>query len=155
MDVEKTADEAINNLADILYGKQGPSVDLTPVFNDYENREDIRNVKCEIQKIQSLSEDVDKAIGDIIYMYISYGAFAEGDKKLKDSESLLLTLNRILGNNIDRNIIACINSNISIAIDSLQDIDILCLDKGKSKLIIHLCKRTKNDISAPSLCCFN
>jgi hypothetical protein len=98
MDVEKTADEAINNLADILYSKQGPSVDLTPVFNDYENREGIRDIKCEIQKIQSLSEDVNKAIGDIIYMYISYGSFAEGDKKLKDSESLLLTLNRILGN---------------------------------------------------------
>lgn len=98
MDVEKTADEAINSLADILYGKNGPSVDLTPVFNDYENREDIRDIKCEIQKIQSLSSDVDKAIGDIIYMYISYGAFAEGDKKLKDSESLLLTLNRILSN---------------------------------------------------------
>ena len=31
-------------------------------------------------------------------MYISFGAFAEGDKKLKDSESLLLTLNRILSN---------------------------------------------------------
>lgn len=98
MDVEKTADEAINNLADILYDKKGPSVDLTPVFNDYENREDIRDIKCEIQKIQSLSSDVDKAIGDIIYMYISYGAFAEGDKKLKDSETLLLTLNRILSN---------------------------------------------------------
>jgi hypothetical protein len=98
MDVEKTADEAINSLADILYDKQGPSVNLTPVFNDYENREDIRDIKCEIQKIQSLSEDVDKAISDIIYMYISYGAFAEGDKKLKDSESLLLILNRILGN---------------------------------------------------------
>ena len=39
MDVEKTADEAINNLADILYDKPGPSVDLTPVFNDYENNE--------------------------------------------------------------------------------------------------------------------
>lgn len=98
MDVEKTADEAINGLADILYGKNVPSVNLTPVFNDYENREDIRDIKCEIQKIQSLSKDVDKAIGDIIYMYISYGAFAEGDKKLKDSESLLLTLNRILRN---------------------------------------------------------
>lgn len=98
MDVEKTADEAINNLADILYDKRGSSVDLTPVFNDYENREGIRDIKCEIQKIQSLSSDVDKAIGDIIYMYISYGSFAEGDKKLKDSESLLLTLNRILGN---------------------------------------------------------
>lgn len=98
MDVDKTADEAINNLADILYGKRGSSVDLTPVFNDYENREGIRDIKCEIQKIKSLSSDVDKAIGDIIYMYISYGSFAEGDKKLKDSESLLLTLNRILGN---------------------------------------------------------
>ena len=98
MDVEKTADEAINNLADISYDKRGSSVDLTPVFNDYENREDIRDIKCEIQKIQSLSSDVDKAIGDIIYMYISYGSFAEGDKKLKDSESLLLTLNRILSN---------------------------------------------------------
>ena len=32
MGIEKTADEAINNLADILYGKNGPSVDLTPVF---------------------------------------------------------------------------------------------------------------------------
>ena len=98
MDVDKTADEAINSLADILYGKQSPSVDLTPVFNDYENREGIRDIKCEIQKIKSLSSDVDKAIGDIIYMYISYGSFAEGDKKLKDSESLLLTLNRILSN---------------------------------------------------------
>lgn len=98
MDVEKTADEAINSLADILYEKNGPSVDLTPVFNDYENREDIRDITCEIQKIQSLSSDVDKAIGDIVYMYISYGSFAEGDKKLKDSETLLLTLNRILGN---------------------------------------------------------
>ena len=98
MGIEKTQDEVINHLADILYGKNGSSVDLTPVFNDYENREDIRNIKCEIQKIQSLSEDVDKAICDIIYMYISYGAFAEGDKKLKDSESLLLTLNRILSN---------------------------------------------------------
>ena len=98
MDVEKTADEAINGLADILYGKNIQSVNLTPVFNDYENREDIRDIKCEIQKIQSLSKDVDKAIGDIIYMYISYGVFAEGDKKLKDSESLLLTLNRILSN---------------------------------------------------------
>ena len=98
MDVEKTADEAINNLADILYDKRGSSADLTPVFNDYENREGIRDIKCEIQKIQSLSSDVDKAIGDIIYMYISYGSFAEGDKKLKDSESLLLTLNRILSN---------------------------------------------------------
>ena len=98
MDVEKTADEAINGLADILYGKNIQSVNLTPVFNDYENREDIRDIKCEIQKIQSLSKDVDKAIGDIIYMYISYGAFAEGDKKLKDTESLLLTLNRILSN---------------------------------------------------------
>lgn len=98
MDVEKTADEAINNLADILYDKRGSSVDLTPVFNDYENREDIRDIKCEIQKIQSLSSDVDKAIGDIVYMYISYGSFAEGDKKLKDSEALLLTLNRILSN---------------------------------------------------------
>ena len=90
MDVEKTAD--------ILYGKNGPSVDLTPVFNDYENREDIRDITCEIQKIQSLSSDVDKAIGDIVYMYISYGSFAEGDKKLNDSEALLLTLNRILSN---------------------------------------------------------
>ena len=98
MDVDKTAEEAINSLADILYGKQSPSVDLTPVFNDYENREGIRDIKCEIQKIKSLSSDVDKAIGDIIYMYISYGSFAEGDKKLKDSESLLLTLNRILSN---------------------------------------------------------
>ena len=96
MDVEKTVDEAINGLADMLYGKNVPSVNLAPVFNDYENREDIRDIKCEIQKIQSLSKDIDKAIGDIIYMYISYGAFAEGDKKLKDSESLLLALNRIL-----------------------------------------------------------
>ena len=96
MDVEKTADEAINNLADILYDKPGPSVDLTPVFNDYENNEDIRDIKCEIQKIRSLSSDIDKAIGDIVYMYMSYGPFAEGDKKLKDSEHLLLTLNRIL-----------------------------------------------------------
>lgn len=98
MDVEKAADDAINNLADILYDKQGPSVNLTPVFNDYENREDIRDIKCEIQKIQSLSSDVDKAIGDIVYMYMTYGIFAEADKKLKDSESLLLTLNRILRN---------------------------------------------------------
>lgn len=98
MDVEKTADEAINSLADILYGTNVTSVNLTPVFNDYENREDIRDIKCEIQKVQSLSKDVDKAISDIVYMYISYGAFAEGDKKLKDSESLLLTLNRILRN---------------------------------------------------------
>lgn len=98
MDVEKAADEAINSLADILYGKNGPSVNLTPVFNDYENREDIRDITCEIQKIQSLSSDVDKAIGDIIYMYISYGSFAEGDKKLNDSEALLLTLNKILSN---------------------------------------------------------
>lgn len=98
MDVEKTADEAINSLADMLYGENVPSVNLTPVFNDYENREDIRDIKCEIQKIQSLSKDVDKAISDIVYMYISYGAFAEGDQKLKDSESLLLTLNRILRN---------------------------------------------------------
>ena len=98
MGIKKISDEAINNLADILYGKNGPSVDLTPVFNDYENREDIRDITCEIQKIQSLSSDVDKAIGDIVYLYISYGSFAEGDKKLNDSEALLLTLNRILSN---------------------------------------------------------
>ena len=98
MGIKKISDEAINNLADILYGKNGPSVDLTPVFNDYENREDIRDITCEIQKIQSLSSDVDTAIGDIVYLYISYGSFAEGDKKLNDSEALLLTLNRILSN---------------------------------------------------------
>lgn len=93
---DRTVDKLINGLADALYGRNDTTVDLTPVYNEYENREDLRDIRCEIQKIHSVTEDCDKAIASIIYTYISYGVVAEGDEKLKKSESVLLTLNRIL-----------------------------------------------------------
>ena len=91
-------DETINNLADILYGKTGPTVDLSPVFNGYENREELTDIKCELERISQVNEHCVNAIDSILTMYLTYGIVAESDKKLKESESTLLTLNRILNN---------------------------------------------------------
>ena len=96
MDVEKTVDEAINDLADILYGKEGATVNLSPVFNEYENHEEVRGIRCEIQRIREVNDGCMKAVADILLMYLKYGIVAESDEKLRKSESTLLTLSRIL-----------------------------------------------------------
>lgn len=86
MDVQKSVDEAINDL----------TVNLSPVFNEYENREEVRGIKCEIQRIREVNDGCMKAVADILLIYLRYGIVAESDEKLRRSESTLLTLSRIL-----------------------------------------------------------
>lgn len=86
MDVQKSVDEAINDL----------TVNLSPVFNEYENREEVRGIKCEIHRIREVNDGCMKAVADILLIYLRYGIVAESDEKLRRSESTLLTLSRIL-----------------------------------------------------------